>query len=92
MQKDAEKGQQQIGEVRHQMRRGLKFDPQWEPAGPDCGQQFLARLDRTLGPAMLLRLETVHIYWQFRRRNDIGKINKLPAGELSAITQVEIFT
>ena len=37
---------------------------------------------------MLLRLETVHIYWQFRRRNDIGKINKFPAGELRPVARV----
>src|SRR5207249_11459671 len=91
MQKHAEKGQQQVGEVRHQMRGGIKFYRKRKAAGPDRGQQFLARLEWPLGPAMLLRLETIHIHRQLRRSNNIGEINKLPARELSAITQIEIF-
>ena len=40
---------------------------------------------------MLLRFEAIHIHGQLGRRNDIGEEDELPARELRAITQVEIF-
>ena len=40
---------------------------------------------------MLLRLEAVHVYGQLGGRDYVREENKFPAGELRAITQVEIF-
>src|SRR5689334_5621086 len=73
------------------MAGGLELDQQRQLASPDGGQKFFAGLDRALGPAMLLRLEAVHVDRQLRRRNDIRQENELPAGQLRAITEVEIF-
>src|SRR2546422_6748023 len=69
----------------------FQFDRERELAAPDGRQQFFASLDRAFRPAMLLRLETIHVDRQFCRRHDIGQKNKFPAGELGTITQVEIF-
>src|SRR6266404_3627054 len=92
MQEDAEKGEQQVGKVRHQVRCGLKLDRKRQPTAPNCGQQFFAGMDGSLCPAMLLRLKSVHVHWQLSGSHDIGQKNKFPALELSAIAKIEIFT
>ena len=73
------------------MRRRLDLYRQRKVAPPDRRKQFLAGLDRTLGPAVLLRLEAVHVHRQLRRRDHVRKENELPARELRAITQIQIF-
>src|SRR5215211_8142324 len=73
------------------MRRGLKFQIERQVAAPDCRQQFFARLDRTLRPAVLLRLEAIHIYRELGRRDDVRQENEFPARKLRAIAQIEIF-
>jgi hypothetical protein len=54
-------------------------------------QDLLAGLNRSLGPAMLLRFERVHFHRHFGRRDQVGQEQKLPAAQLRAIAQVEIF-
>ena len=68
------------------------FDLDWKRklAAPDRRQQFLARLDRTFSPAVLLGLEAVHIDRQLGWRNNICKIDKFPASKLGAIAKVEV--
>jgi hypothetical protein len=39
---------------------------------------------------MLLRLETVHVYRQFRRSDVVREINELPALKLRPLAQIEI--
>src|SRR4029450_4239072 len=73
------------------MTGGLQFDRKRKLTAPYRRQQFLARLDRTLCPAMLLRFEAVHIHRQLRRSYDVGKINESPARELGAIAKIEVF-
>ena len=63
----------------------LELNRERQLTPPDARQQLLAGLDGTLGPAMLLRFEAVHVDRQLRRRDDIGKINEFPARKLSAI-------
>src|SRR6516162_944974 len=92
MQKNAQKSKQQVGKVRHQMPGGLELNGKWKLAAPDCGQQLLARLDRPLGPAMLLRLEAVHVHRQLGRSDDICEIDKSPTLKLGAIAKVEVLT
>src|ERR1700751_5831086 len=70
---------------------GLGLDRKRQIAAPNSRQKFFACLDRTFGPAMLLRFETVHVDRQLGGRNDVGQKDKLPTGELGAVTQVEIF-
>src|SRR5215831_52990 len=70
---------------------GLELDRERQPTAPDARQQFLARLNRTLGPAMLLRLEAIHVHRQLRRSYHIGEINEFPPRQLSPIAQIEVF-
>src|SRR5439155_21959540 len=72
------------------MRSGLQLDRKRKPTAPDRGQQFFTGLDGALCPAMLLRLEAVHVYWQLCWSDDIGKINKFPACKLGAIAEIEV--
>src|SRR5262249_12073295 len=72
------------------MAGGLELDRERQLTAPDARQQFLARLDRTFGPAMLLRLEAIHVHWQLRWSYHVGEINEFPPGKLSAIAQIEI--
>src|SRR6476646_10910648 len=88
MKEHTKAGQQKVGEVRSQVRGGLDLNSERQITAPDGGQQFLAGLDRALRPAMLLRLEAVHVDRQFRRRDNIREKNKFPARELGAITQI----
>src|SRR5436190_4481620 len=67
------------------------FDREWQIASPNARQQFLARLNRSLGPAMLLRFETIHVDRQLGRRHHVREKNKFPANELRAIAKIEIF-
>src|SRR5437867_2235294 len=73
------------------MPRGLELDRKWKLAAPNCGQQFLAGLDGSLCPAMLLRFKPVHVHWELSGRYNIGQVNKSPAHELGAIAEIEIF-
>ena len=70
----------------------FSFNCEWKIAPPDPRQQLLARLNGAFGPAVLLRLETIHVHRQLRRRDNVGKENKFPSHQLRAITQIEIFT
>ena len=40
---------------------------------------------------MLLRFERVHLDRQFRRRHVVGQEDELPAAQLRAIAEIEIF-
>jgi len=73
------------------MPRGLKFDRKWKPAAPNCGQQFLAGLDGSLCPAMLLRFKPVHIHWKFSGGYNVRKKDKFPTDKLGAIAEIKIF-
>src|SRR6266481_6737499 len=73
------------------MSGSLELDRKGQLATPDTWQQFLTCLNGPLRPAMLLRLEAVHVHWQLRRRYDVGKIDEFPARKLSTITQIEVF-
>ena len=54
-------------------------------------QQLETRLHRALGPAVLLRLEGVHLHRHFGRGDEVGQEDELPALQLRAVAQVEIF-
>ena len=56
----------------------------------DARQQLQAGLDRPLGPAMLLRLERVHLDRHFRRRDDVRQELEPPATQLRAVAEVEV--
>src|SRR5207248_2260363 len=77
-------------EIRGQVSGRFDLDHERQIAAPDGGQQFLAGLNRTFRPAMLLGFETIHVYREFRGRDHVRKENEFPAGELSPVTEVEI--
>src|SRR5215210_237335 len=62
-----------------------------EITAPDRGKQFLAGLHRTFCPAMLLRLEAIHINGQFGWCDEIGQKHKLPALQLGTVAEVQVF-
>ena len=57
----------------------------------DHGQQFQGRLNRPLGPAVLLGLKAVHVCWQFCRGDYLGEEDEFPTGQLGSITEVQVF-
>src|SRR5207248_6772542 len=70
-QKHTQQSEQQVGEVRHQMPGGFELNRERKAAAPDRGQQFFTSLNGAFRPAMLLRLEAVHVYRQFRRSYNV---------------------
>src|SRR6476661_2746181 len=72
------------------MEEGLRLDRERLLRSKDARQQLQAGLNRALRPAMLLRLERVHLYRHFGGRDDVGEEDEAPAFELGAIAEVEI--
>src|SRR3979411_1532650 len=91
MQENTEASEKQVGEIRNQVAGRFHFDRERQLAAPNPGQEFLASLNGTFGPAMLLRLKPIHIHRQFRRCYHVGEKNKFPIRELRAVTKIEIF-
>jgi len=59
--------------------------------GEDPRQQLLADLHRALRPALLLRLEGVHLDGQLGGGDEVGQVHEPPAPHLGAVGEVEIF-
>jgi hypothetical protein len=72
------------------MEERFRFDPPRCVRVQNPRHQFQERLNRSLGPAMLLRFERIHLDRQLRRRDMIVHEDELPATQLGAIAQVEI--
>src|SRR5437016_6275208 len=72
------------------MTRGLELDCPRQRTAPDPREQFLASLDGTFRPAMLLRFESVHVHRQFGGCHHIVYEDKFPARELGSVAQVEV--
>src|SRR6266481_295191 len=60
-------------------------------AGPDAGQHLLTSLYGSFRPTMLLGLETIDIYRQLARSNNIRQKNELPTTQLRPIAKIQIF-
>ena len=87
---EAQANEHQIGKVGGQVGGGLHFDEEGHVGPPDGGQDFFAHLDGTLGPAVLLALEAVHIDRQFGRGFHVIEENEAPALELGAVAEVHV--
>ena len=85
-----EHAHQRVVEVRGQMKEGFGLDAKRQVGAQNARQQLAAGLNRALRPAVLLRLERVHLHRHFRRRDEIRHEHELPAPELRAITEVEV--
>ena len=78
----------------------MKFAVRWKNASTltaerlvrpqDARQQLHAGLDGALRPAVLLRLEGVHLDRHFRRGDDVGQEHEPPAAQLRAVAEVEV--
>ena len=74
------------------MGRWLRVDGEMERSLRQIvGKQLLAGLDRAFCPAMLLRLEAIHVHRQLGWRNDVRQEDEPPAGQLRAVAQVQVF-
>ena len=51
----------------------------------------MSALDRAFRPAVLLSFKRVDLGRQFRWAGDVGQVDKLPAGELCAVAEVDVF-
>ena len=82
---------QHIVEVRAQVEERFGLHAKRLVRRQDARQQLAAGLNRPLGPAMLLGLERIHLHRQFRRHDDIGHEMELPAAQLGAVAEVQVF-
>ncbi len=72
------------------MEEGFGPDPEGQRGGEDLGQQFPGGLERSLGPAALLRLEGVHGDRQLGRGRDLGHEHETPSPQLGAVGEIEV--
>jgi len=69
----------------------LGLDAQRKIGTQDTRQHLAAGLDRSLGPAVLLRLERIHLHRHLGGRDQVLQEDEAPAAQLRAVAQVEIF-
>src|SRR3984893_14742775 len=72
------------------MEKRLALHKKRNIAAENLRQNFLRSLDQAFGPPRLLRLEPIHIYWQFRRTLYMRQIQKFPAFQLRSIRKIRI--
>ena len=82
---------QRVAEIGSQVIPGLQLHMERSIAPQDFGQDFLAGLNQSFGPAGLLGLEGGHFNWQFRRTLHVLEVNKLPAFQLSPVREIRVF-
>ena len=80
-----EQHHQQVVEVGGEVEERLGLDQQRQVGLQDARQDLAAGLDRALRPAVLLRLEGVHLDRHFRRRDEVLHEHELPAAQLGAV-------
>ena len=81
---------ERVVEVGGEVEERLGLDSERHVRAQDPRQQLAAGLDRSLRPAVLLRLERVHLDRDFSRRDQIRQEDEPPAAELRAVAEVEI--
>src|SRR5579862_203963 len=91
LEEHAEEGEEQVGEIRGEMRGRLDLDPEGQFALPDAWKELLAGLDGALGPAVLLAFEAVHVNGQLGGGYEIGQEDKFPTLHLRPVAEVEVF-
>ena len=85
-----EQHHQRVGEVRGEVEGGLHLLAPGERRGEDPRQQLLAHLHRALGPALLLRLEGVHLDRQLGGGDEVRQVHEPPAPQLRPVGEVEV--
>ena len=72
------------------MKKRLCLDAKRQIGTQNRRQYLPAGLDRSFGPAVLLRLEGVHLDGHFSWRDQVREKDELPPAQLSAIAQIQI--
>src|SRR5689334_9938466 len=73
------------------MEKRLRLDAKRQIRGENPRQHLDARLDRAFRPAVLLRLEGVHLDRYFSGCDQIRQEDEAPPAQLGAVTEIEIF-
>lgn len=88
---EAEQCQEQVGIIAGEVGGGFYLGFKGSIGAPDVQQDFLADLNGTLGPPVLLGFEPVHVHGKFRRGNDVVQVDEAPALELDTVGKVHVF-
>src|SRR5712691_3813862 len=82
---------QRVADVAGQAKKHFQLYAQRQRRAPDSPVQLEPNLQHTLGPAPLLRFEGIDVDRDFRRGFFVQQIDKPPAHQLRAKTQVRVF-
>src|ERR1700682_1056403 len=83
---------QRIADVARQPKEHFQSDSCGERCMPDARIEFDAYLHDALGPTALLRFEGIDLHRNFRGCFFIQQVDKFPAHQLRAKTQVRVFS
>src|SRR5205814_2282247 len=73
-----------------QVEERFRLHAERQVGSQDARQEFPARLDRSFCPAVLLRLERIHLHRDFGWRDESRHEYELPAAQLRAVAEIEI--
>ena len=85
-----EDAHQRVVEVRGQVEERLRLHAERQVRAQNPRQQLAARLHGSLRPAVLLRLERVHLDRHFGGGDQVGEEDELPAAKLGAVAEIQI--
>src|SRR6266851_6338100 len=74
------------------MEKGFGLDVPRGVGLENLGKDFFCRLHEPLGPARLLRFETVHVYGKLGSTFNLRKVEEFPAFELGAIGKIRVLS
>ena len=83
---------QRITDVARQTEEHFQLHAKRQRRQPDARVKFEPNLHHALGPTSLLRLESVDLDRNLRRRFFVEQVNELPAHQLRAETQIGVFS
>ena len=82
---------ERMGEVVAEVEDGLELGEKREVGGENFREQFDRCLDGAFRPAELLALERGVSFRDLRRDDDVGDVFEVPAFQLGAVGEVEVF-
>src|SRR3989442_10895611 len=72
------------------MKESFQLDLPGQLTAQQAWKNLLARLNRPLGPAVLLGLERIDVDGNLRRADQLWKKDKLPAVDLRPIAKIQV--
>src|SRR5882724_3652844 len=82
---------QRITDVAGQAKKHFELDAHWQRRIPDAPVKLEPNLQDPFGPTPLLRFEGINLNRDFGRRFFVKQVNKSPAHQLGAKTQISVF-